>query len=140
MRGPSRAAFRAAREKLAETVRDSQAAAAVSQELFWITGLLDGEPGRHASVDKVIPDLDGHSTHDLGIDDHVEVDAPVVHGRQRRRKAPSLLPGELGGDPHQRDHAPPPVRGQDRVMAQVPIQVTSPWLHRRLRDQPLGGR
>jgi F-type H+-transporting ATPase subunit delta len=52
MRGPSRAAFRAAREKLAEVVRDSQAAATASEELFGITALLSGEPAlRRALTD-----------------------------------------------------------------------------------------
>jgi F-type H+-transporting ATPase subunit delta len=52
MQGASRAAFRAARDKLAEAVRDAPAAAAVSDELFQITGLLDREPAlRRALTD-----------------------------------------------------------------------------------------
>lgn len=52
MRGPSRAAFRAAREQLAEVVRDAAAASTLSEELFEITGLLDSEPAlRRALTD-----------------------------------------------------------------------------------------
>lgn len=56
MRGPSRAAFGQAQERLAAVVADRPTAMAVSSELFEVCGLLDREPGlRRALADAASP-------------------------------------------------------------------------------------
>jgi F-type H+-transporting ATPase subunit delta len=56
MRGASRAAFGQARDQLASVVSDPATAATVSEELFAVASLLDGEPGlRRALTDATSP-------------------------------------------------------------------------------------
>ncbi len=56
MRGASRAAFGQARDRLTRVVADPAVAATMGDELFAVTGLLDGEPGlRRALADPTSP-------------------------------------------------------------------------------------
>jgi F-type H+-transporting ATPase subunit delta len=56
MRGASRIAFAAARDRLSEVVRDADVAATVGDELFAVVHLLDREPGlRRALADYTSP-------------------------------------------------------------------------------------
>jgi F-type H+-transporting ATPase subunit delta len=56
MRGASRAAFGRARDRLAALAADPETAAALGDELFAVTGLLDAEPGlRRALADPASP-------------------------------------------------------------------------------------
>ena len=42
------------------------------------------EAAAQRPVNEVIPDLNGHTTHDLGIDDDIQLNAAAVNGGQRR--------------------------------------------------------
>src|SRR5690348_4870736 len=45
-----------------------------------------GEAAAQRSVNEVIPDLNGHTTYDVGIDDDIQLNAAAVEGGQRRRQ------------------------------------------------------
>ena len=98
------------------------------------------EAAAQRSVNEVIPDVNGHTTHDLGIDDDIQLNAAAVNGGQRRCQPFPLAITEHGGDPHNGDQALPPVRDEPRIVRQVRFQVTPPWVDRGLGNQPQGGR
>src|SRR4029077_18423744 len=99
-----------------------------------------GEPARHAAVNELIPDLDGHSTHDPGIDDDIQVNIVAVGLGQRGGEPPPLILSEPGGDPDDGDQALPPGGGQPPVLVQRRLQVTSSRVDDRLGDQAERGR
>src|SRR5689334_15705828 len=99
-----------------------------------------GEPARHAAVNELIPDLDGHSTHDPGIDDDIQVNIVAVGLGQRGGEPPPLILCEPGGDPDDGDQALPPRGGQPPVLVQRRLQVTSSRVDDRLGDQAERGR
>src|SRR5215470_12048865 len=99
-----------------------------------------GEPARHAAVNELIPDLDGYSTHDPGIDNDIQVNIVAVGLRQGGGEPPALLLGEPGGGPHDGDQALPPGGGQPPVLVQRRLQVTASWVDNRLGDQAQRGR
>src|SRR5215469_10861970 len=99
-----------------------------------------GEPARHAAVNELIPDLDGYSTHDPGIDNDIQVNIVAVGVRQGGGEPPALIFGEPGGDPHDGDQALPPGGGHPPVLVQRRLQVTSSRVDHRLGDQAERGR
>src|SRR5262245_38413476 len=99
-----------------------------------------GEPARHAAVNELIPDLDGYSTHDPGIDNDIQVNIVAVGLRQRGGEPPALIFGEPGGDPHDGDQPLPPGGGQPPILVQRRLQVTSSRVDDRLGDQAERGR
>src|SRR5215468_2117822 len=99
-----------------------------------------GEPARHAAVDELIPDLDGYSTHYLGIDNDIQVNIVAVGLRQRGGEPPALLFGDPGGDPHDGDQSLPPGGGQPPVLVQRRLQAASSRVNNRLGDQAERGR
>src|ERR1035437_8765164 len=94
-----------------------------------------GQAARHAAVDKLIPDPDGHTTYEVRIDDHIEVDLMPVRGRKDGGQPIALLRAERDGHPDNCDQALPPLRRQPGVLGQACIQATSPGMHGRLADQ-----
>src|SRR5215469_1236948 len=91
-------------------------------------------------VNEVIPDLNGHTTHDLGIDDDIQLNAAAVDGGQRRCQPFALAVTERGSDPHDCDQALPPLGDEPCVVRQVCFQATPPRVDHGLGDQPQGGR
>src|SRR5215472_2981784 len=95
-----------------------------------------GQPARHAAVDKLARDLDGHAADDPGVDHYVQVYVVAVARGQGRREPAPLRRGQRDRDVHLGHQALPPLRGQAGVLVQARIQATSPGLVRGLRDQP----
>src|SRR5712691_5022195 len=95
-----------------------------------------GQAARHASVDELAADTDGHSAYDLRVEHHVEVDSMTVGGGQRRCQPVALVRAELGRHVHLGHQPLAPLGGQARVVRQARLQATSPGMKCHLGDQP----
>src|SRR5580693_10160476 len=66
-----------------------------------------GQPAGHGPVNKLIPDLDGNSTHNRGVNHDIQVNLVPVGGGQRVGELPALAHGQLDRRPHHRDQLLP---------------------------------
>src|SRR6516165_9756160 len=94
-----------------------------------------GQAAGRGPVYKFIPDLDGKSTHDRGIDDDIQVNVVPVGAGQRLREPPAVARGQLDRRAHHRDQLLPAPRRDIGAQVQGSGQGPPAGVRHHLVDQ-----